>query len=192
MSLLNGGKASWSILNTSGENQCFHVSSYFTSFTKPLLLHYGYYAARLILTLRSVIEKARAKPVGVQRHFSSSSPSRKKKQEDNVVGFPTTKSSGILAGTTILVLFLSRVMSNSSSSAFFLFSALHYCSVRSRFGPQPCSFTGLHVVQMPDVLPAKVAVAVAALRIVQLIQTAKEKEQSPTRVTYMSEYKQAK
>jgi hypothetical protein len=45
---------------------------------------------------------------------------------------------------------------------------------------------------MPDVLPAKVAVAVAALRIVQLIQTAKEKEQSPTRVTYMSEYKQAK
>ena len=119
MSLLNGGKASWSILNTSGENQCFHVSRNFTSFTKPLLLHYGYYAARLILTLRSVIEKARAKPVGVQRHFSSSSPSRKKKQEDNVVGFPTTKSSGILAGTTILVLFLSRVMSNSSSSAFF-------------------------------------------------------------------------
>ncbi|KAH8624912.1 hypothetical protein IG631_20377 [Alternaria alternata] len=100
MSLLNGGKASWSILNTSGENQCFHVSSYFTSFTKPLLLHYGYYAARLILTLRSVIEKARAKPVGVQRHFSSSSPSRKKKQEDNVVGFPTTKPSGILAGNS--------------------------------------------------------------------------------------------
>lgn len=132
MSLLNGGKASWSILNNSGENQCFHVSSYFTSFIKPLLLHYGYYAARLILTLRSVIEKARAKPVGVQRHFSSSSPSRKKKQEDNVVGFPTTKSSGILAGTTIFVLFLSRVMSNSSSSAFF-FCFLRYITVR--YGP---------------------------------------------------------
>lgn len=76
--------------------------------------------------------KARAKPVGVQRHFSSSSTSRKKKQEDNVVGFPTTKSSGILAGTTIFVLFLSRVMSNSSSSAFF-FCFLRYITVR--YGP---------------------------------------------------------